>query len=84
MNAVFIGMILGTFGAPIVVPVILLIIFKLTPLKRRPKVSYGIVGSACDRHATCSDFGPTRCIHHCGASGGRIFLLGLQSRLSKA
>jgi hypothetical protein len=40
----FVGFVLGVFLASMFIPVILLIVFGLTPLKRKPKISHGVAG----------------------------------------
>jgi hypothetical protein len=44
VSAGLIGYILGAFMAAIVLPVILLIVFRFTPLRSKPKISYGVAG----------------------------------------
>jgi hypothetical protein len=45
MSAAWLGYIAGVFTASILLPVLLLIVFRLTPLKRRPRIAYGIAGA---------------------------------------
>ena len=44
MSAGWIGYVLGGFAAALLLSVILLMIFRFTPLKRNPAVAYGIAG----------------------------------------
>lgn len=44
MGAAMFGNVLGLFIASILVPVLLLIVFRFTPLRRRPALTYGIAG----------------------------------------
>jgi hypothetical protein len=42
MNAFWIGQLIGYLLFSIVIPAVLLLVFNLTPLKRRPAIAYGI------------------------------------------
>lgn len=45
MNAVWAGEVTGLLAASLVLPIVLLIVFRFTPLKGKPKITYGVSGT---------------------------------------